>query len=59
MVDLIETSSDNLENDDAIAEDHEMESVDDSGEQVSDTTYDSGEEIEGSDSDYIYDDSGT
>ena len=35
-----------------------MESVEDSGEEVSDTTSDSGEEIEGSDSNYIYDDSG-
>ena len=40
MVDLIETSSDNLEDDGFIEEDDEMESVEDSGEEDSDTTSD-------------------
>ena len=57
MVDIIEISFGDLEDDDAIEENDEMESVEDSGEEESDTNYDSGEEIEGSDSDLIYDDS--
>ena len=59
MVDLIETSYDDIEDDGAIEEDDEMESVEDSVKGDSDTTSDGGEDIEGSDSNDIYYDSET